>query len=309
MITASVVRAVELWISVFPFTVAGILGASIAVELRIFDLLFPLLKPILHRAHFTPHSGVALMAAFGSPITAVAMISEFYGEGKIDQRETLLATVATWFPQTIFESFVYIFPTIIPILGIVGLAYLSLFILNGIIVALLVVIAGRVLLAQKDCEFASENERKNIVLRTALKRGLLNSVNLLKRVVLFAFPVSVLVFVLIDLGLFDTVSGHLDWMPLPSEALAIVPLVVANPTAAYITVSNLLETEVLDFKLALLTLLVGNLLVSARYILTHRLPYYSGIFGPVLSLKIISVSAGLRLGLTVLMIFALLLML
>ncbi len=49
MITASVARAVELWISVFPFTITGILGTSIAVELRIFDPLFPLLKPILHR--------------------------------------------------------------------------------------------------------------------------------------------------------------------------------------------------------------------------------------------------------------------
>ncbi|WP_440955805.1 hypothetical protein ACSAZK_02225 [Methanosarcina sp. Mfa9] len=65
-----------------------------------------------------------------------------------------------------------------------------------------------------------------------------------------------------------------------------------------------MEAEVPDFKLALLTLLAGNL-VSTRYILTHRLACYSGIFGPVLSLKIISVSAGLRLGLTGLMILVL----
>ena len=75
------------------------------------------MKPILNGAHFTPHSGVAFMTAFGSPIAAVAMISEFYGEGKIDQKETLLATVATWFPQTIYESLVYISPTIVPVLG------------------------------------------------------------------------------------------------------------------------------------------------------------------------------------------------
>lgn len=66
------------------------------------------MKPILYRAYFTPHSEVEFMTAFGSPITTVAMSSKFYGEGKIDQKETLLATVATWFPQTIYESFVYI---------------------------------------------------------------------------------------------------------------------------------------------------------------------------------------------------------
>lgn len=96
-------------------------------------------------------------------------------------------------------------------------------------------------------------------------------------------------------------------MPLPPEVLAIIPLVVANPTAAYVTVADLMETDVLNLKLALLNLFAGNLLVSTRYILTHRLPYYSGIFGPVLSLKIITVSAGLRLGLTVLMILTLVL--
>lgn len=100
---------------------------------------------------------------------------------------------------------------------------------------------------------------------------------------------------------------YLGWMPLPPEVLAIIPLVVANPTAAYVTVADLMETDVLNLKLALLTLFAGNLLVSTRYILTHSLPYYSGIFGPVLSLKIITVSAGLRLGLTVLMILTLVL--
>lgn len=116
---------------------------------------------------------------------------------------------------------------------------------------------------------------------------------------------SILVFALIDLRAFDVLSQYLGWIPIPPEALAIVPLVVANPTVVYVTVADLMETEVLDFKLALLTLLAENLLVSTQYILTHRLPYHSGIFEPVLSLKIISVSAGLRLGLTVLMILTL----
>jgi hypothetical protein len=40
MIIASVVREVELWISVFSFIVIGILMASTAVEFRTFDRLF-----------------------------------------------------------------------------------------------------------------------------------------------------------------------------------------------------------------------------------------------------------------------------
>jgi len=297
MVIASVVRAVELWISVFPFTVAGILMASTAVEFGIFGRLFSVMKPILHRAHFTSHSGIALMTALGSPITAVAMISEFYGEGndregkidgerQIDQKETSLTAVATWFPQTVCEILVYISSIIIFFLGIVGIAYLSLFVLNGTIIALLTFIAGitflvrKECLSRKDCElvsenksqkFVSENKSQKIVFKAALKQSVLNSVNLLKRVLLFAFPVSIFVFVLIDPRIFDTVSQNLEWILLPPEAMATIPLVVASPAAAYVTITDLLGAKVPDFKLALQTLLAGNFLVSTRYILTHRL--------------------------------------
>ena len=124
-----------------------------------------------------------------------------------------------------------------------------------------------------------------------------------------ALPVSIMAFVLIDLGIFDALPMYLGWMPIPPEALAVIPLGLANPMAAYITLADLMDAGILDFKLALLTLMVGHILVSLRYILAHRLPYYSGIFGPVMSVKVISVSAGLQLGLTVLMILALVLLL
>ena len=65
---------------------------------------------------------------------------------KINQKEALLATVAIWFPQTIYEAFAYIAPTIVPVLGMLGIVYLALFVLNGMVVAVLMVIAGRVLL-------------------------------------------------------------------------------------------------------------------------------------------------------------------
>ncbi len=308
-IITSAVRAVELWISVLPFMVIGILLASIAVEFRIFNRLFPVIAPVLHHAHFTPHSGIAFITAFGSPITAVAMMAEFYNEKKINQKEALLATVAIWFPQTIYEAFAYIAPTIIPVLGVLGIAYLALFVLNGMVVAVLMVIAGRMLLTRNDCEFVAESGSEKVVIRTALKRSVNSSLHLLKRIVVIALPVSIMAFVIIDLGVFSALPGYLGWMPLPPEALAVIPLELANPMAAYITLADLMDAGILDFKLALLTLLVGHLLVSLRYIITHRLPYYSGIFGPVMSVKVISVSAGLQLGLTVMMILALVLLL
>ncbi|MEA1905629.1 MAG: hypothetical protein U9N12_01570 [Euryarchaeota archaeon] len=66
-------------------------------------------------------------------------------------------------------------------------------------VAVLMVIAGRVLLTRKDCEFVAEGGGGNVVIGTALKRNVNSSLILLKRIVVIALPVSIMAFVLIDL--------------------------------------------------------------------------------------------------------------
>lgn len=306
MIINSIIRALELWIFVLPFTVIGIVLASIAVEFRIFNRMFPLLKPMMQRTHFSPGSGLAFITAFGSPIAAVAMISELYAEKKIDKKEALLVTKSTWFPQTIYETIAYMFP-LIPLLGMVGIVYILLFILNGLIVAILMFIIGRASLTEKNYEFVMDDEK--IAIKTALKRSVKSSMSLLKRISIMGLPISIIAFVLIDTGIFDTLPQYLSWMLLPPEALAIIPLHLANPMAAYITLADLMKKGILDFKLALLTLLVTSSFVSLRYIFAHRLPYYIGIFGPAVGMRITSVSATLRLGLTGLMIFVLMLFL
>lgn len=303
MITDSIIRALELFASVLPFTVAGIVLASLAIELKIFNRLFPVVKPIMRLAHFSPESGLAFMIAFGSPIAAVAMIGEFYSEKKVDRREALIATIATWFPHSIFDGFVYIAPVIIPLLGVLGITYVLLFVFNGVIVTMLMLIIGRVLLTEKKHEFVMDNDK--VPLKTALKASIKSSTRLLKQFIVIALPVSIIAFILIDMGIFDGLPQQLDWIPLPPESLTIIPLQIANPMASYIMLADLMNTGLLDFKLALLTLLIAGVFVGFRYIFAHSLPYYSGIFGPILGTRIILISAVLQLGLTVLMIVVL----
>lgn len=306
MIIDSIIRALQLWIIALPFTIVGISLASIAIEYRIFNRLSPILKPILQRAHFSSGSGIAFITAFGSPIAAAAMLAELYTEKKIDQKEVLLATVATWFPQTIYESIAHMSP-IIPLLGIVGIAYIFLFVSNGLIVAILMFIIGGIFLTEKNYEFVNNNEK--IVFKTAIKKSTKSSISLLRRVMIIGLPISIVAIIIIDMGIFDTLTIYLSWLHLPPEALAIIPLQIANSMAAYVTLADLMRTGTLDFKSALLTLLVANFFSSLRYLFGHRLPYYFGIFGSMIGMKITWVIATLRLGLNCLTIFVLILFL
>ncbi|MBE0466147.1 MAG: hypothetical protein IBX71_02840, partial [Candidatus Desulforudis sp.] len=254
---------------------------------------------LLRRVRFSGDAGVAFLVAFGSPPTAVAMLAGLHREGKISRRETLLTGVAIWFPQTVYESIVYLAPTAIPFLGIAGLMYIALFLANGLLVSGVAFVAGVFLLRAVDnapapLPGAGRERPWPEVFRECLKR----TVWVVKRMVLLALPVSIAALLLIDTAWFQDLMESFPGLGLPPEALAAIPVCFANPVAAYAMLGDLLTREILSPRLVLLTLLLANLVTSLRYILAHRLPYYTGLFGIGLGLQITFAGALLRLGWT-----------
>lgn len=292
-------RAVEMWARVLPYTIFGVLLANLALELGFFQRLHLVFRPLLRRVRFSGDAGVAFLVAFGSPPTAVAMLAGLHREGKISRRETLLTGVAMWFPQTVYESIVYLAPTVIPFLGMVGLVYIALFLANGLLVSGVAFVAGIFLLhaVNNDPALLPETSRERPwpeVLRECLKR----TVWVLKRMVLLALPVSIAVLLLIETDWFKNLMSTFSGLALPPEALTAIPVCFANPVAAYALLGDLLARDVLSPRMVLLTLMLANLATSLRYILAHRLPYYTGLFGIRLGLQITFAGALLRLGWT-----------
>ena len=275
--------------------------AGLAVELRIFDRLLPLVKPVMRLAHFSPGSGLAFLVAFGSPIAAEAMIAGFYNEKKIDQREALIAAIATWFPLSINTSLIYFLPVLVPMLGIAGVVYILLFVLSGMLMTIFMLFAGNILLADNSGEFILDNRK--ISFKTALKKSIMSSMGILKRILLIALPASIIAFILMDAGAFGALPRYLDWIPLlPPESLGAIAVQFANEMAGYAMIAGFMDSGILDFRGVLLTLLVADILVSFKYIFIFVLPYYYGLFGHKLGTEIVVISTGLRLVLMVLMI-------
>ncbi|MEW6727426.1 MAG: nucleoside recognition domain-containing protein [Bacillota bacterium] len=292
-------RAVEVWARALPYTVLGVLLANLALGLGFFQRLHPLFTPLLRRIGFTSDAGIALLVAFGSPPTAVAMLAGLYQEGRISRRETLLTAIGTWFPQTVYESVVYLAPVAIPFLGSVGLAYTAFFLANGLLVSGVAFIAAAFLLRPGSADSApvpaTNRERP---LRDVFGHCIKRTVYVLRRMVLLALPVSIAAMLLVNAGWFKEMLGSLDNVPLPPAALTAIPVCLANPVAAYAMLGDLLQQGVLNPHLTLLTLMLANFVTSLRYILAHRLPYYVGLFGSRLGLEITAVGALLRLGWT-----------
>jgi len=302
MIIGSVIRALELWAFILPFMVGGLVLAGLAIELKMFDRLLPVVKPMMRLAHFSPGSGLAFLVAFGSPIAAEAMIAEFHADKKIEERETVIASIATWFPLSIHESLVWFSPILIPMLGIIGIIYILLFVLSGMIVTIVMIFFGRILLTENNDDFIRDN--KKVPFKTALKGSIKNSVSILKRIFTIAFPVSIAAFIVMDMGVFDVLPRYLGWIPLlPPESLGIIAVHFANEMAGYGMIAGFMDSGILDFKGVLLTLMVADVFVTFKYIFIFLLPYYCGLFGHKLGTRITAISTGLRLVLVVWMIF------
>lgn len=301
----TILQAAELWSRALPYTFIGVMLANLALELGLFQRVFPLIGPVLRRAGFSNESGVAFLVAFGSPPTATAMLAGFFQEGKINSRETLLAAVGTWFPQAVYESIVYLAPVALPFLGTVGLAYIGLFLANGLLVSGIVLFIAAFSLSGSVTESPAVNVSEKQPWRDVLIRCLKQTYFVLKRMVVLALPISIAALLLVNSGVLNGITDSFGGLMLPSEAITAIPVCLANPVAAYAMLGDLLQREMLNQRLVLLTLLLANLLTSLRYILAHRLPYYMGIFGVRMGLKITAVGALLRLGWTGFFIFLL----
>ena len=116
-----------------------------------------------------------------------------------------------------------------------------------------------------------------------LKTALIKSVKTLKKVI----PTLVIAFLIIDFllisGGMEVISGIfepvLHIFGLPGECITAIMADLIHFSAGYATVSALLQSEVINAKQAILTLLVGSILTITMIYVKHSFSMYVSLFG------------------------------
>jgi len=116
-----------------------------------------------------------------------------------------------------------------------------------------------------------------------LKTALIKSVKTLKKVI----PTLVIAFLIIDFllisGGIEVISGIfepvLHVFGLPGECITAIMADLIHFSAGYATVSALLQSEVINAKQAILTLLVGSILTITMIYMKHSFSMYVSLFG------------------------------
>ncbi|AKB29071.1 putative cobalt transporter in sulfate-reducing delta-proteobacteria [Methanosarcina siciliae T4/M] len=311
MLPASLIHSAEYLLKTGPSIIIGVVLAELLVSLGWFYKFDFLVRPITNYAHLRKECGVGFLTAFASTSSANASLKSMYDGGIIKEDELIIASVLNSFPAIVMH-WKTLLPILVPLLGTTGIIYVGLITLVGFIKTLIVLIVGHFLLEEKEVRFEDFEKKEPPVLKTALKESLGTSKKTLIRIFKVMIPVTVLVFILTDLGVFDTLGSYLEpiseYLPVPVEGLPVIAALFASHLAAYTLASNLMEQGILSGIEVIIVLLVGNIVTSLGTLRIY-IPHYVGIFGPKIGMKTILISQTLRifvmLGITgvILMVF------
>ncbi|MDF1532197.1 MAG: nucleoside recognition domain-containing protein [ANME-2 cluster archaeon] len=284
--------AIEYLLRIIPPTVLGIFIMEWLVEMGLVARLGFVTAPFMRFAHLREDIGVSFLASFGSPTAGNSMVAQMYNKGIIDRRETILASLINSFPSTIV-ILRNMLPVIVILLGTTGLIYLGVVVFVGLLRTVLTLVVGRFLLEPKEACNIDCYPQKGSGVRVGFRNAARASARPLKRIIITMTVVSIVVFQLIDMGFFDTVSVYLNssfiTRYVPVDGLPIIAGWFASNIAAYTIAGNLLTTGMLSSKDIVITLLIGRML-SSIVRMRSSLPFYVGIFKSDLGVPIMLIS-------------------
>ncbi|HUV80389.1 MAG TPA: nucleoside recognition domain-containing protein [Candidatus Bathyarchaeia archaeon] len=265
---------------------AGVIIANIVLESDAMRKLSPLIRPFCSAANLPKEGAVSLFASFFNPTAGKSTLAGFYHEGRINDRETILTVLMSTFPIVVGESLFRVHvPIALVLLGpFIGSIYIALTLLSAFIQSFGAFVYAKLRLPQPTCvdeenyEYA-EKTPKNQKLKTALKKSFSTLLKVL--------PIMVLAFLVVDLlftlslmnsisVIFDPVLRVLD---LPGEVITALVADLAHFSAGYATVAALLAKGVITAKQAILTLLIGSMLMVTLVYLKYSLSMYISLFG------------------------------
>ena len=264
----------------------GVIVANIVLESDAMRKLSPLIRPFCSAANLPREGTISLFASFFDPTAGKSTLAGFYHEGKINESETILTLVMSTFPIVVGESLFRVHaPIALVLLGpVIGSIYIALTLLSAFIQSLGAFVYAKLCFPQPACVdeeiYAAATETtKNQKLKTALKK----SFAMLKKVV----PIMVIAFLVVDilftLGLMDNISVIFDpilrVLNLPGEVITALVADLAHFSAGYAIVAALLAKGVITAKQAILTLLIGSMLMITLVYLKYSLPMYTSLFG------------------------------
>lgn len=279
----------------------GLVVANFIEALNWSHRLALLARPLIRLGRLSSVAAASFAMAFFSGVSANAMLSEAYDQGRIARKELVLANLFNSLPR-FFLHLPTVFFLTAPLIKGAAVIYVGLTFSAAAIQTLLVALCGRLMLPPPVDEGIGEaKDARKITWRQALKKSIRRFRERIPKILYFMVPAYVLFFVLGRAGFFtaaeEFVAGRawfLSWLD-PKAVGIIIMHVTAEFSAGLAAAGALLADSSLGSKQVVLALLVGNVLASPVRAIRHQVPYYVGIFPPGIALELVVVSQLFRM--------------
>ena len=278
-VISSVVNAVLL-------VIAGVILANILAETGIFSRLSSFTGPLCRFSGLSDACVLSIVAMGVNATAGKSMLAEYYRDGKVTEREVIPVLIMGAFPVVLGESLFRVqLPTALVLLGpVVGGVYTGLNLFSSGIQALFALIYSRRFLAGSGRAPLPVPSAAALMLnREVVISGCRKAVPTLRRVVPITLAALVVFSLLSATGVMDGIAAAFDPLlrafGLPGESAAALVAQFLHFSAGYAIVASLLDGGVLTFETALVTLVIGSMVVITMIYVKYSVPLYLSLFG------------------------------
>lgn len=273
---------------------AGVTIANLVLESSLMRRLSVLITPFCRASNLPKECVFSLVAAFFNPTAGKSALAGFYRNGRISETETTLTAVMSTFPIVVGESLFRVqAPIALVLLGpFIGGIYIFLNLFSSFLQSFAAFLYSKSHFpaqpeaekkAEKKAEIEAGAEAEVEPKSERMRRALKKSFGSLKKVI----PITVVAFLVVDLLFRSEIINYIGLLfdpalrvlGLPGESVTVLIADLAHFSAGYATVAALLANGVVTAKQAVLTLLVGSLLIITLIYLKFSLSMYISLFG------------------------------
>ncbi|HNT08283.1 MAG TPA: nucleoside recognition domain-containing protein, partial [Methanoculleus sp.] len=266
--------------------IAGVILANILAETGIFSRLSSFTGPLCRFSGLSDACVLSIVAMGVNATAGKSMLAEYYRDGKVTEREVIPVLIMGAFPVVLGESLFRVqLPTALVLLGpVVGGVYTGLNLFSSGIQALFALIYSRRFLAGSGRAPPPVPSAAALMLnREVVLAGCRKAVPTLRRVVPITLAALVVFSLLSATGVMDGIAAAFDPLlrafGLPGESAAALVAQFLHFSAGYAIVASLLDGGVLTFETALVTLVIGSMVVITMIYVKYSVPLYLSLFG------------------------------
>jgi hypothetical protein len=274
----------------------GVIIANLVLESTVLRKFSPLIRPFCRATNLPRECVFSLFASFFNPTAGKSTLASFYREGKIGDKETIVTVIMCTFPIVIGESLFRVHaPVSLVLLGpYVGGIYIFITLFSAFIQTIVALIISRYYFTphkefKEEITIACNEIPPSQMMKTALEKSFI----MLKKIIPVMIVAFLIIYLLFEFELMNAISVFFDpilgVLGLPGECITALIADLAHFTAGYTVVAALMTTGTITAKQAILTLLIGSMLLITLVYLKFSLSMYISLFGK-LGVKITVIS-------------------